>query len=60
MKDYWSIKKDEVETIAFTNGIKIHLRNHDDLFLYDIYDYGNYEPTQEEIIEAIIETFGGN
>lgn len=59
MRGYWQIKKEEVEMVAHDLGLKIELKEHDDPFVYDLYDCGSYEPSIEEIGKAIIETFGG-
>ena len=39
--------------IAEAAGLDISLEEHDDEFLFDLFDYGDYEPTDAEIIEAI-------
>lgn len=52
---FWEEAKARVERIAAENGLAIELLDHDDEFLFDLYDSGEYVPTDEEVLEAIEE-----
>lgn len=52
---FWSNARKRVLTIAEANCFKLTLKEHDDEFLYDLYDNGEYIPTGEEITTAIRE-----
>lgn len=52
---FWDAAKARVERIASAHGLAIELRDHDDEFLYALYDSGEYVPTDEEVLEAIEE-----
>lgn len=53
--EFWTKAKERVERIASENGLTIHLSDHDDGFLYDMFDCGDYDPTDAEVLEAIKE-----
>lgn len=52
---FWAEARERVLRIARAADFNITLRDHDDEFLYDLFDCGSYEPTDEEIIEALEE-----
>ena len=52
---FWAEARERVLRIAYAADFNITLRGHDDEFLYDLFDCGSYEPTDEEIIEALEE-----
>ncbi len=52
---FWEYARQHVLAVAEIAGLHIELDEHDDQFLYDLYDYGDFTPTDEEIIAAIEE-----
>lgn len=52
---YWDYQKARVERIAEENGIEITLKEHDDEYLYDLFDCGDLELTDEEILAELKE-----
>lgn len=52
---FWDNARQRVLAIAEAADLRITLEEHDDEFLFDIFDYGDYAPTDAEIIEAIEE-----
>ena len=36
-------------------GLEVHIEEHDDPFLYDLYEDGDYVPSDDEIIAAVEE-----
>jgi hypothetical protein len=52
---FWAEARERVLRVAEENGLAIRLAEHDDELLYDLFDYGSYEPTDDEIVEAIKE-----
>ena len=54
---FWAEAKARVERLAAANGIRATLSEHDDGFLYDVFDCGDYDPTDDEIVEALRECF---
>lgn len=56
---FWANARERVLTIAAANGLSITLEDHDDPFLYDLYDNGEYIPSGEEITTAIKELVAG-
>lgn len=52
---YWEEQKERVKRIAAENGIEITLEEHDDPFLFDLFDCGDLELTDEEVLEALKE-----
>ncbi len=55
---FWSNARERVMLIAEANCFHLSLEEHDDSFLYDLYDNGDYIPTGEEITTAIREYLG--
>lgn len=53
--ELWSKARMRVLEIAAREGLNITIAEHDDSFLYDLFDEGEYEPTDDEIAEAIHE-----
>lgn len=56
---FWQEARLRVLGVAKYNGLTVSINEHDDDFLYDLYDGGCYIPTDEEIVEAINEMNGG-
>ena len=52
---FWSDARQRVLAIAEAADLRITLAEHDDEFLFDLFDCGGYTPTDAEIIEAIEE-----
>lgn len=52
---FWSDARQRVLAIAAAADLQITLAEHDDEFLFDLFDCGDYVPTDAEIIEAIEE-----
>ena len=52
---FWHEARERVLRIAGREGFDITLAEHDDGFLFDLFDNGEYEPTDKEIVEAIKE-----
>lgn len=52
---YWEEQKERVERIAEENGIEITLEEHDDEYLFELFDCGDLELTDEEVLEALKE-----
>ena len=52
---YWKEQKERVERIAAENGIEITLEEHDDQYLFDLFDCGDLELTDEEALEELKE-----
>ena len=50
---FWSNARERVMLIAEANCFPLSLEEHDDSFLYDLYDNGDYIPTGEEITTAM-------
>lgn len=50
---FWENARARVLEVAQEAGLEISIEEHDDDFLFDLFDYGDYEPTDAEIIEAI-------
>ncbi len=50
---FWENAQARVLELAKAAGLEISLKEHDDEFLYDLFDDGDYEPTDAEIIAAI-------
>ena len=50
---YWEYQKARVEHIAAKNGVGITLEDNDDQLLYDLFDHGDLELTDEEIFEEL-------
>lgn len=46
---FWADARKLVLRIADSIGVPITLAEHDDSFLYDLFDCGSYIPTDEEI-----------
>ena len=49
--------RDHVRVIAFSReaGLEVNIEEHDDPFLYDLYEDGDYVPSDDEIIAAVEE-----
>ena len=52
---FWSDARQRVLAIAAAADLQITLAEHDDEFLFDLFDCGDYTPTDAEIIDAIEE-----
>ena len=52
---FWADARNRVLRIADAIGVSITLAEHDDGFLYDLFDCGSYNPTDEEIEESVRE-----
>ena len=52
---FWADARARVLAIAHAADLDVSLKAHDDEFLYDLFDCGSYEPTDEEIIESLEE-----
>ena len=52
---FWANARERVMIIAEANCLCLELEEHDDPFLYDLYDGGERIPTGEEITAAIRE-----
>ena len=52
---FWENARNRVLRLAETAGLNITISEHDDEFLFDLFDCGDYEPSDEEIITAIKE-----
>ena len=52
---FWSDARQRVLAIAEAADLRITLAEHDDEFLFDLFDCGDYTPTDAEIIDAIEE-----
>ena len=52
---FWSEARARVLAIAHAADFDVSLKEHDDEFLFDLFDYGERAPTDEEIIEALEE-----
>lgn len=52
---FWDNARERVMIIAEANCFDLALKDHDDPFLYDLYDNGDHIPTGEEITSAIRE-----
>ena len=57
--EFWGRARERVERIADESGFTLELEDHDDPFLYELYDYGYYTPTDEEVLEGIKEVLRG-
>ena len=53
--DFWAQARARVLAIARAADFNVSLKEHDDEFLFDLFDYGSYDPTDAEIIEALEE-----
>lgn len=56
---FWSNARNRVITIAKNEQLQITVEEHDDPFLYDLYDNGDYIPSDDEIVVAIKEANAG-
>lgn len=52
---FWSDVREYTQKIAAMNNVSISLQEHDDEFLYELYDCGDYIPSDAEILEAIMD-----
>ena len=52
---FWNDASLRVLAIAEAADLQITLAEHDDEFLFDLFDCGDYTPTDAEIIDAIEE-----
>lgn len=55
---FWANARERVMLIAEANCFPLSLEEHDDPFLYDLYDNGDHIPTGEEITTSIREYLG--
>lgn len=52
---FWAEARARVLAIAKENGLHLELAEHDDEFLYDLYEEGERVPSESEVLEAIRE-----
>ena len=52
---FWANARERVMIIAEANCFPLELKEHDDPFLYDLYDCGEHVPSGDEIVAAIKE-----
>lgn len=52
---FWAEARSRVLAIAEAHGLQVVLADHDDEFLFDLYEGGEYVPTMTEVVEAIRE-----
>lgn len=52
---FWEEARLRVLGVAKYNGLPVIIKEHNDDFLFDLYEGGDYIPTDEEIVEAIEE-----
>lgn len=52
---FWEDALARVMRVAEEAGLEVSLEDHADEFLFDLFDCGDYEPTDAEIIEAVKE-----
>lgn len=57
--EFWSDARTRVISVSREAGLEVSIEEHDDPFLYDLYDDGNYVPTDGEIIAAVEEYIAG-
>lgn len=53
--EFWAEARDRVISLSREAGLKVHIEEHDDPFLYDLYEDGDYVPSDDEIIAAVEE-----
>lgn len=52
---FWDEARSRVLEIAEVHGLQVVLAEHDDGFLFDLYECGECIPTEAEVVEAIRE-----
>lgn len=52
---FWDEARSRVLRIAEAADLRVEIAEHDDEFLFDLFDCGDHVPTDEEIVEAIEE-----
>lgn len=52
---FWEDARNRVLRVAQAADLQIEIAEHDDEFLFDLFDCGDYVPTDSEIVEAIEE-----
>ncbi len=52
---FWDEARSRVLAIAKAHGLRLELADHDDGFLFDLYDDGENVPSEAEVVEAIQE-----
>lgn len=52
---FWAEARSRVLAIAEAHGLPLVLADHDDGFLFELYDYGESVPADAEVVEAIRE-----
>lgn len=52
---FWDEARSRVLKIAEAHGLQVVLAEHDDGFLFELYEYGEFIPTEAEVVEAIRE-----
>lgn len=55
---FWSEARSRVLAIAEAHGLQLELADHDDGFLFELYDNGEDVPSEAEVVEAIQEFLG--
>lgn len=53
--EFWANARSRVLRIAEAADLRVEIAEHDDEFLFDLFDCGEYVPTDAEIVEAIEE-----
>lgn len=52
---FWTEARSRVLAIAKAHGLQLVLADHDDGFLFELYECGERIPTEAEVVEAIRE-----
>ena len=53
--EFWANARSRVLRTAEAADLRVEIAEHDDEFLFDLFDCGEYVPTDAEIVEAIEE-----
>lgn len=57
--EFWAEARDRVISVSREAGLEVSIEGHDDQFLYDLFDDGEYIPSDGEIIAAVEEYLAG-
>ena len=57
--EFWAEARDRVISLSREAGLEVHIEEHADPFLYDLYEDGDYVPSDDEIIDAVEEYLAG-
>ena len=52
---FWEDAKNRVIAVVEAAGLQVEIKDRDDEFLFDLFDNGDYTPTDDEIIESVKE-----